>query len=215
MEASPPLIDPAILKGLADPVRVHILDILSEGPSSPSRIQKRMENVSLKKVCYHVKVLLDLELIELEKVVRGRGGKEHIYRAKERQFIDTEEWESTAPRFRAPVTATTLRVISEDVDKALIDGRFDERPDNHLSRSPVEVDEKGWRELVSILAKALDKVLETHERSAARVEKSGEELMTARVVMMQFLLERGAKFGRVPPRKKRRKPPKKKAARQG
>jgi DNA-binding transcriptional ArsR family regulator len=203
------MIDPALLKGLADPVRVHILDILSEGPSSPSRMQKRMENVSLKKVCYHVKVLLNLGLIELENVVRGRGGNEHIYRAKERQFIDTEEWESTAPRFRAPVTATLLRVISEDIDKALMDGRFDERPDNHLSRSPLEVDETGWRELVAILAEALKKVLEAHDKSAERAEQSGEELMTARVVMMQFLLERGAKFGRVPPRWKKERPKKK------
>ena len=50
--------------------------------------------------------------------------------------------------------------------------------------------------MVASLARALDEVLEAHAKSAERAYESGEELMVARVVMMQFLI------GRVDPRER-------------
>jgi DNA-binding transcriptional ArsR family regulator len=187
---APTLVDPRLLKALAHPIRVHILDILSEGPSSPVRMMRRMENVSLNLVSHHVKVLRDLGCIELIGTVRKRGAREHIYRTKERQFFSAEEWEAVEPKNRQPITSIILRMISEDTGRSLSEGKFDELPDNHLSRSPIELDQEGWSEVVSTLARALDEVLEAHAKSAERVYESGEELMVARVVMMQFLIGR-------------------------
>ena len=73
---------------------------------------------------------------------------------------------------------------------ALAEGKFDELPDNHLSRAPVELDREGWSEVVVSLARTLDEVLEAHARSAERAYASGEQLMAARVVMMQFPIGR-------------------------
>ena len=188
---APSLVDPRLIKALSHPTRIHILDILSEGPSSPSRMRKRMK-ISLNLVSHHVKVLLDLGCIELIDRVPVRGATEHIYRTRERQFFDAEEWEMVEPMARQPITATLLRMISEDTERSLAEGKFDERADNHLSRSPIELDDEGWREVVSTLARALDEVLEAHARSVERAADSGEELMVARVVMMQFLLKREA-----------------------
>jgi len=195
-QASPNLVDPRLLKALTHPTRVHILDILSEAPSSPARMQRRMENISLNLVCHHVKVLRDLGCIELVETVPKRGGEEHIYRTKERQFFNDEEWEAIEPKNRQPITSIILRMISEDAGRSLSEGKFDERVDNHLSRSPIEVDEEGWSEVVASLARTLDEVLEAHARSRERAYESGEELISARVVMMQFLI------GRVDPRER-------------
>jgi DNA-binding transcriptional ArsR family regulator len=173
---------------MAHPTRVHILDILSEGPSSPARMRRRMENVSLNLVSHHVKVLRELGCIELVETVPKRGGKEHIYRATERQFFTDEEWEAVDPKIRQPITSIILRMISEDAGRSLAEGKFDELVDNHLSRSPVELDQEGWSEVVDTLSRALDEVLEAHARSKERAYQSGEELMTARVVIMQFLI---------------------------
>jgi DNA-binding transcriptional ArsR family regulator len=187
---TPPLVDPRLLKALAHPTRVHILDILSEGPSSPVRMMRRMENISLNLVSHHVKVLRDLGCIELIGTVPKRGAREHMYRARERQFFSAEEWEAIEPKSRQPITSVLLRMISEDAGRSLAEGKFDEMPDNHLSRAPIELDGAGWAEVVGSLARALDEVLEAHARSAERVYESGEELMVARVVMMQFLIGR-------------------------
>lgn len=195
-QAPPNLVDPRLLKALTHPTRVHILDILSEGPSSPVRMQRRMENISLNLVCHHVNVLRDLGCIELVETVAKQGGKEHIYRAKERQFFSDEEWEAVDPKYRQPITSIILRMISEDTGRALSEGKFDERVDNHLSRSPIELDEEGWSEVVESLTRTLDEVLEAHAKSKERAYESGEELMNARVVIMQYLI------GRVDPRER-------------
>lgn len=187
---APALVDPRLLKALAHPTRVHILDILSEGPSSPVRMMRRMENISLNLVSHHVKILRDLGCIELVGTVKRRGAREHVYRARERQFFTAEEWEAIEPKNRQPITSILLRMISEDMGRSLSEGKFDELADNHLSRSPLELDREGWSEVVATLARALDEVLEAHARSAERSYESGEELMVARVAIMQFLIGR-------------------------
>jgi DNA-binding transcriptional ArsR family regulator len=189
-QAPPRLFDPRLVAAMSHPIRVQILGLLTEGPSSPARMQRLMENVSLNLVSHHVKVLRDLGCIELIEVVKTRGAQEHIYRARKHPYLTAEEWEAMDPIERHPITATILRTISEDTGRSLAEGRFEERADNHLSRSPVELDEQGWGEVVTSLARALDEVLEAHARSAERAQASGEELMVARVVMMQYPIGR-------------------------
>jgi DNA-binding transcriptional ArsR family regulator len=184
----PALLDRRLTKALAHPTRVHILGILNEGPNSPSKIAKRLDNVSLNLTSHHIKVLRELGCVELVREVTHGGRTEHIYRATKRQYFTTEEWEEVEPNARQPITVSILRLISEDVGKSLASGKFDEPPDNHLSRSPIDVDQEGWREIVSILGRALEEVLEVNARSAERARLSGEDLMKIRVVMMQFLL---------------------------
>jgi DNA-binding transcriptional ArsR family regulator len=185
----PAVLDQRLAKALAHPTRVHILSILNEGPSSPSKIAKRLNGVSLNLTSHHIKVLRELGCVELVKEVTHGGRTEHIYRATKRQHFTPDEWEEVEPHARPPITVSILRLVSEDVGKSLASGKFDELPDNHLSRSPLDVDQEGWREIVSILNRALDEVLEVNVRSAERVRLSGEELTKIRVVMMQFLMD--------------------------
>jgi DNA-binding transcriptional ArsR family regulator len=184
--ATPTLIDPRILKAQSHPIRAHILNILSEGPNSPSRMQRRMENVSLELVCHHIKVLRDIGLIELVQIKEHGGRKEHIYRASRRQYFSLEEWLAVDPKFRDPLIGTILRQISDDTGRAAAEGRFSEFPDSHLSRSPVELDAEGWTEVVTALEETLERILEAHARSKERAQVSGEALMVARVMMLQF-----------------------------
>jgi DNA-binding transcriptional ArsR family regulator len=186
---APAVLDQRLAKALAHPTRVQILSILNEGPSSPSKIAKRLNGVSLNLTSHHIKVLRDLGCVELVKEVTHGGRTEHVYRATKRQHFTPAEWEEVEPHTRPPITVSILRLISEDVGKSLASGKFDELPDNHLSRSPLDVDQEGWREIVSILNRTLDEVLEVNVRSAERVRLSGEELTKIRVVMMQFLMD--------------------------
>jgi DNA-binding PadR family transcriptional regulator len=189
-QARPHLIDERVLKAQSHPIRAHILNILSEGPSSPAKMQRRMENVSLNLVCHHIKVLREIGLIELVNVRHHGGRREHTYRATKRQYFTLEEWLAIDPKFRNPISATNLRHISEDTARSVIEGKFSQLPDAHLSRSPIELDREGWQEVVTILETALEGVLEAHARSAERSRESGEELMPARVMIMQFPIGR-------------------------
>jgi DNA-binding transcriptional ArsR family regulator len=183
---APTLIDPRILKAQSHPVRAEILNILSEGPNSPSRMHRRMEAGSLQVVCHHVKILREVGLIELARIEPRGNRKEHFYRATKRQFFTLDEWLAVDPKFRDPVIGTILRQISDDTGRAAAEGRFSEFPDSHLSRSPIELDSLGWTEVVKVLENALEGILEAHARSKERAQDTGEALMIARVVMMQF-----------------------------
>lgn len=187
-KTSPKLIDPKVLKAQSHPIRAHILNILSEGPNSPARMQRRMDGVHLNLVCHHIKVLREADLIELIDVKMHGGRKEHIYRATQRQFFDLEEWLAIDERYRQPLVTTILEQISDDTGRSLAEGKFNLIPDGHLSRSPLELDVEGWQEVVDALEVALDAVLEAHARSAERSQTSGEQRIPARVVMMQYMI---------------------------
>lgn len=192
----PTLVDPQLLKAMAHPTRQYILHVLSEGPSSPVRIQRRLGDISLNLVSHHIKVLRELGCIELVDTIPRRGATEHIYRATKRTMFTAEEWASLDAKDRFPMTADILRMVSEDTQRSMVEGKFEELADNHLSRSPIELDSEGWAEVVTTLERALEDILEAHAKSAERAQVSGEELMNARVVMMQYLIGRESPGGR-------------------
>ena len=182
----PELIDPRLAKALQHPIRIEILTVLREGPSSPTRIQRELENVSLNLVAHHVKVLKELGFVELVETVSRRGAKEHVYRIARSPVINDAAWDELTPKMRLPITATVLRLISNDLAKSIGTGLFDEIPDVHLSRSPLKLDREGWSEVVTLLKQTLDQVIEIGSRSAERLETSDEAPMAATVAIMQF-----------------------------
>jgi DNA-binding transcriptional ArsR family regulator len=183
----PDIIDPRLAKALEHQTRIEILAILRDGPSSPSRIQQRLENVSLNLVSHHVKVLKDLECVELVETVRRRGATEHIYRTTVGPaMLDDKAWEEAAPKMRRPIAAAILRMISTDLAHSLGAGKFDEISNHHLSRSPLKLDREGWSEVVDLLARTLDDLFEIDARNLERIKASEEAPLSVVVTIMQF-----------------------------
>ncbi len=189
-QTQPALIDPRLLKALSHPTRQLILEILTRGPSSPIRITREMEGVSLNLVSHHIKVLKELGCIELVETKKRRGATEHVYRATQVHRFSAEAWDAVEPSKRPPITTNILKLISEDTNRALGEGRMDEVSDNHISRSLLELDQEGWAEVVGTLRRALDEITEANAKSAERSQQSGEELQPSRVMIMQFPIGR-------------------------
>ena len=182
----PDLIDPRLAKALEHPIRIEILSILREGPSSAARIERRLENVSLNLVAHHMKVLKELEFIELVETVRRRGAREHIYRPLGPPIVSDEEWAELTPRMRQPITAAILRLISDDLARSLGAGTFDEVVDIHLSRSPPETRRGGLAEVMDLLTATLDEVVAIGARSSKRIKDGDEAATPVTVAIMQF-----------------------------
>jgi len=70
--------DAGYFRTLTHPLRLRILAMLGERPSSPARLATTL-GVRTNVVAYHVKRLHELGLAELGDVRRGRGGLEHFY----------------------------------------------------------------------------------------------------------------------------------------
>jgi DNA-binding transcriptional ArsR family regulator len=182
----PELIDPRLTKALEHPIRVEILAALREGPTSATRIQRRLDNVSLNLVSHHMKVLKELGCVELVETVNKRGAREHIYRAMGSFVVSDEEWANLTPKMRQPLMASVLRFISSDLARSLSTGRFDELLGTHLSRTPLSLDQEGWTEIGDVLARALDEVIEIGSSSSKRIEESDEAPILATVAILQF-----------------------------
>jgi DNA-binding transcriptional ArsR family regulator len=178
-------IDQRLIKALAHPLRSDILAILNERVASPNELSQQLGE-GLSQVSYHVKVLREADCIELVKTEPRRGAVEHFYRAIKRSLLTADDWDLLPESIRVGVTGSLLKGVMDDSVAALNAGTFDARTDSHLSWTPVILDEAGWRDLVSALAEALERVFDIQSESAARMVESGEEGISAAVALMGY-----------------------------
>jgi DNA-binding transcriptional ArsR family regulator len=179
------LVDPRLAKALSHPMRTRILAILNEQVASPNEIAAMIDE-RLPNVSYHVRALQELGCIELVRTAQRRGAIEHYYRAIERPFFSDRDWKRLPRSGRQAVTDVALQMTWEDASAAIRAGTFEARTDRHLSRSPLALDERGWKEVNELLAKTLRQAEEISARSAKRLAKSEEEEIPTRLVMMHF-----------------------------
>jgi DNA-binding transcriptional ArsR family regulator len=179
------LVDPRLAKALSHPMRTRILAILNERVASPNEISEMIDE-RLPNVSYHVRSLQDLGCIELVSTAQRRGAIEHYYRAIVRPFFTDRDWKKLPQSGRQAVSDVALQMIWADVSEAIKGGTFEARPNRHLSRSAMTVDETGWKELHDLLARTLEETEMIEARSADRIKKSGDDALPVRVVMMHF-----------------------------
>ncbi len=178
-------VEQLVAKAFAHPLRVQILIILNERVASPNLLAQELDQ-SLNLVAYHVRVLEKYDCIELVDTKQRRGATEHFYRATRRQFLSDQEWSRLPEALRPGVASAILKAIFQDVEEAASAGTLDEVDDQHVSRTPMVVDRRGWEDVASLLGDTLDRVLEIQAESSARLANSGEEGELAKVEILHF-----------------------------
>jgi DNA-binding transcriptional ArsR family regulator len=174
-----------LVKALNHPVRVKALTILSDRTASPKEISDQLD-VPLSNVSYHVRVLDELGLIEIVEEESVRGSVAHFYKAVERPLIDNPDWERLDPRVRSAVSGYAIETLMTDAAVSLAAGIFDHRGDRHLSRTPLLLDEQGWRNVAAIQDKALGQILKEQAAATARLDPSGKGAIHAIAGLMCF-----------------------------
>lgn len=178
-------VDETLVQAVAHPLRVQALSVLTERPASPKELAAELGS-PVGNVSYHVRELEQVGLIELVDEKKRRGAVEHFYRAIARPLLSADEWEQLSLDDRQGFSAWIIQLLLADASQALAAGTFDARSNRHLSRTPLLVDEKGWRELVEIQAAALKAVLEVQAASAARLNTADGEEGIATIAAMTF-----------------------------
>jgi DNA-binding transcriptional ArsR family regulator len=185
---TPDLMSSVLAVAMSHPTRLGAFTILLEREASPREIASELEE-STQNVGYHLKVLVELGCIELvsTKPVQGGRVREHFYRAADRAYFDNEGWDRLNDKERLEVAVTLMRVISEDINDAMAQGTFFDPDDNHISRSPMRVDDEGWGEVTAFLDGNLDGLYEIQERIKERCENDEErETFPIKVDIIQF-----------------------------
>ena len=176
--------DPQLAKALAHPLRLAALAVLEERTASPSEIAAEL-GASLGQVSYHVRTLARYGLVKLVETRPKRGALEHYYRAEDRPVITSEAWERVPSIVKQATIRAALEQLSTRVNAAAEAGGF-ERPNSHLSRSPMVLDKRGWDELADKLDGLLSECQQIQAESAKRLatDDHAEEFRATAVLML-------------------------------
>ncbi len=161
-------IDQNLVKALAHPTRVRILEALQGRTASPVELMGPLRQ-TLGNISYHVSVLRDVGAIEQVSTRPKRGTFEHFYTSRPRSFIGDQAWRRAPLSVRAGVTSEALRTFAAKIGEAIDADTIDRREDTTLNWMPITVDEQGWRETAEILDRALQEVMKIAAGSRERL----------------------------------------------
>jgi DNA-binding transcriptional ArsR family regulator len=182
---SPEGITQQLAKALAHPLRVRILTSLHKGVSSPNQLSQELDE-PLGNVSYHVKTLLEYDCVELVKTEPRRGAVEHFYRATERAFFSSSDWQKIPASARKGISGSILETVGQDATEALLAGSIDARSDSHVSRTPLALDDKGWSDVTELLADTVNKALEIQEEATARIDGGKSDAISTKLAILHF-----------------------------
>lgn len=134
--------------------------------------------------------LRDLAAARVLEVVDDTEGGEPRYRSQGRLHplgaASTQQSSLMSREEREALTTYTWELIASDFDVARTSGSYDSRLDRFMTRTPLHVDEQGWRELSSLHEQTLYTGFEIQARSETRMQESGEKGFEARSVQLAF-----------------------------
>jgi DNA-binding transcriptional ArsR family regulator len=160
--------DATLGAAVAHPLRCRCLAILADRVASPAEIARELR-LEVSNVGYHVGALADAGLIEEVGQRPVRGAVEHFYRAVVRPITSRDDEEALSLDKRTSFARTIWSLITANATTALEAGTLVDRPEHHLTRVPIRVDEQGWQELAVAYMEMYERVYEIQTESAERL----------------------------------------------
>ena len=179
-----PVVDRDLVKAIGHPVRMRLLARLNERVASPVELARELgESVQL--VSYHVRILRELEFVELVSTTPRRGAVEHHYRATRRAFVSDADYAAMPKDVRAELAGVALERILGQAVEAHAAGVFADSVDSNLSAGDFILDEQAWRQLTEKVAEVVEYAMELQAEAAPRLQ-DGAEPVTARVNVLLY-----------------------------
>lgn len=172
------------------PVKIQALTILTERTASPKEIAEELGLTKAKAgyCSFHVKELVKLGLVALDRTEPRRGASEHFYRAVMPLIVSTEDANRMSLEERLLFTCWILACVSHDFARAVESGAIDERIDRHLTRIPMLLDEQGYQDLYQEHERLFERTQEIQAEAQERLAESGEEPMPTSAIVASFPL---------------------------
>jgi helix-turn-helix protein len=174
-----------LVRALVNPTRIRILDAIAEGPTTPSKLAEILdERVSI--VRYHVTVLRSTGCIRQVEAEQSGPAAERSYQLAPEAMPTRHMVPGRLMRsgFGHPPAAFVRSIVEREMRHPGTDifgGGKDQ-----LSCASIVVDAQGWREISATIARAVDRISITHEKSAQRLSDSGEEGISATIAVASF-----------------------------
>lgn len=172
---------------ISSEITIKVLVALVERAASPKEVADALR-LKVPTVSHHVKKLERMRMVELVEEREIRGAVKHIYRAVIRPIVSEQEWEKLGIEERQRFSIWIVQMILVDAARSFDAKLFDARTNNHLSRTPMVVDEQGVAEIADIQNQALNDIIEVAATSADRMVGSSETGIDFVAAMMCFEL---------------------------
>jgi DNA-binding transcriptional ArsR family regulator len=169
-----------IAKALAHPLRARILQRLGERIASPGDLAVEL-NAPLGVVSYHVRMLRDYDCVELVRTEPRRGALQHFYRATARPNFEEQQWRTLPSGLRGELSGETIQTVVDDLAAAADAGMLED-PELVLTRTPLELDERGRKKLNKLLSRTAEQALAIASESASR----GDEKVPTELAVLHF-----------------------------
>jgi DNA-binding transcriptional ArsR family regulator len=167
-------IDIKLVRALAHPLRLKILQVLGERDASPNQL-KELLDYPLGNVAYHARVLEKAGCVRQVRTARRRGAVEHFFRATPRSYIGHPEWKKVPLSVRGAFTEAAVQTFVNRLAAAMEEGTIDHEDLTSLTWVTLSLDTMGRVEVAAILRDAFDRVQAVHELSEERMPGTGEE----------------------------------------
>src|SRR5690242_15231774 len=185
MQGSSRQLDERLAKALSHPLRQRILQRLNEGGvRSPNELSRELGD-PLGNVSYHVRILRELDCVELVRTEQRRGALEHYYRATAQPWLDDKQWARLPAAFRRKTLGRTLSELLESAGEASQVGGFD-HPEAVVNRVQLELDEQGWSDVVELLNDTFESALKIQSQSQKRRGEPGAEAVRTELGILHF-----------------------------
>jgi DNA-binding transcriptional ArsR family regulator len=180
------VIDQRLVRALAHPLRIKILEILTERVASPNRLSGDLDT-GLSHVAYHTRALDKCGCLELVDTAKRRGATEHFYKAAPHSFIGDRIWRRVPRVLLGGVSGATLQSFMDRAVAALEAGTIDGREDSTLYWMPVQLDEEGWDKVTATMEETVNKVVAIEAESRQRISRrSGRGAISAIIGVASF-----------------------------
>jgi DNA-binding transcriptional ArsR family regulator len=176
-------------KALADPLRVRILEVLSQSEMSPIEFCREgfaPEDLAIARVVDHFEALAADGALALVAEGPGRGREARVYRGVARAYFSDLQWNQLDRGERVKVSRTIVQGLLARIEGAQMSDTFDSRANRHLTWVAMRLDEQGWSEMATALTAAYGEVEQIRADAEARLDRGGEEGIAATCGILGF-----------------------------
>jgi DNA-binding transcriptional regulator GbsR (MarR family) len=170
---------------LSHPLRGQCWYALAERTMSPKELADEL-GAPLSDVSYHVRVLRELQAIELVRTEPVRGAVAHYYRSVERPQISKTAIEAMAQEDVISDATLIAQMSFADLGHSLDTGKLAKRPEHAAIRYPMELDEQGWTKVGALFEALME---DLYEAQAESDERRGPDTPSIKSTALAFFFE--------------------------
>src|SRR3954447_9923939 len=195
MSSSRPKVLKAMVESLvAHPERLRLASALAVAPASAAELAELTE-LPPAKIRRELRAMKEEGFIESIKSEGRRGTVDHFYSVIGDLVIDNDELAKLSLDQRRQMNSQILKLGIAEAIASLVtkpSQRGMERIETTLVRTPVLVDEQGWKEIAKVHEEAVERMIELRKEIAVRLEGSDGDLFRATSLIMLFESETSA-----------------------